>query len=200
VGSKKNVFVIGATNRPDIIDTALMRPGRLDQLIYIPMPDYESRLSILTAVLRKTPVHKDVDLQYLATQTDKFTGADLTEICQRSAKLAIREDIERNMERERIQADAREQGLMEEDVEEEDLVPEIMPRHFENAVRDARRSVSDNDLAQYSRFAQNLQQSRSQLSTGGGSLGTFSFPQAQNNSGTGAPAGAADEEEDDLYS
>jgi transitional endoplasmic reticulum ATPase len=200
VGSKKNVFVIGATNRPDIIDTALMRPGRLDQLIYIPMPDYESRLSILKAVLRKTPVHKDVDLQYLATQTDKFTGADLTEICQRSAKLAIREDIERNMERERIQADAREQGLMEEDVEEEDLVPEIMPRHFENAVRDARRSVSDNDLAQYSRFAQNLQQSRSQLSTGGGSLGTFSFPQAQNAGATGAPAGPTDEEEDDLYS
>jgi transitional endoplasmic reticulum ATPase len=68
VGSKKNVFIIGATNRPDIIDTALMRPGRLDQLIYIPMPDYESRLSILQAVLRKSPVHKDVDLQYLATQ------------------------------------------------------------------------------------------------------------------------------------
>ena len=198
VGSKKNVFVIGATNRPDIIDTALMRPGRLDQLIYIPMPDYESRLSILTAVLRKTPVHKDVDLQYLATQTDKFTGADLTEICQRSAKLAIREDIERNMERERIQADAREQGLMEEDVEDEDLVPEIMPRHFENAVRDARRSVSDNDLAQYSRFAQNLQQSRSQLSTGGGSLGTFSFPQA--NGGNAAAAASAEDDEDDLYS
>ena len=111
VGSKKNVFIIGATNRPDIIDTALMRPGRLDQLIYIPMPDYESRLSILQAVLRKSPVHKDVDLQYLATQTDKFTGADLTEICQRAAKLAIREDIEKNMERERIRQEAREQGI-----------------------------------------------------------------------------------------
>ena len=110
VGSKKNVFIIGATNRPDIIDTALMRPGRLDQLIYIPMPDYESRLSILQAVLRKSPVHKDVDLQYLATQTDKFTGADLTEICQRAAKLAIREDIEKSMERERIRDEAREQG------------------------------------------------------------------------------------------
>merc|ERR1712146_57601 len=56
VGAKKNVFIIGATNRPDIIDTALMRPGRLDQLIYIPMPDLESRLSILRSVLRKTPV------------------------------------------------------------------------------------------------------------------------------------------------
>ena len=53
VGSKKNVFVIGATNRPDIIDPALMRPGRLDQLVYIPMPDLESRLSILKAALRK---------------------------------------------------------------------------------------------------------------------------------------------------
>merc|ERR1719473_2570169 len=56
VGAKKNVFIIGATNRPDIIDTALMRPGRLDQLIYIPMPDYESRLSVLKAVLKRSPL------------------------------------------------------------------------------------------------------------------------------------------------
>ena len=203
VGSKKNVFIIGATNRPDIIDTALMRPGRLDQLIYIPMPDYESRLSILQAVLRKSPVHKDVDLQYLATQTDKFTGADLTEICQRAAKLAIREDIEKNMERERIRQEAREQGLMDEDVEDEDLVPEIMPRHFEHAVREARRSVSDNDLAQYSRFAQNLQQSRSQMTAGGGSLNSFQFPQAAGSgsaSGAGAGSASAQDDEEDLYS
>ena len=53
MGAKKNVFIIGATNRPDIIDTALMRPGRLDQLIYIPMPDLESRQSILKATLRR---------------------------------------------------------------------------------------------------------------------------------------------------
>merc|ERR1711968_196974 len=79
VGAKKNVFVIGATNRPDIIDTALMRPGRLDQLIYIPMPDLDSRKSILTSILRKSPVAKDVDLAYLAQHTDKFSGADLTE-------------------------------------------------------------------------------------------------------------------------
>merc|ERR1712028_302101 len=90
---KPRLVFYSLTNRPDIIDTALMRPGRLDQLIYIPMPDFESRLSILRATLRKSPISKDVDLSYLASQTDKFTGADLTEICQTACKLAIREEI-----------------------------------------------------------------------------------------------------------
>jgi transitional endoplasmic reticulum ATPase len=205
VGQKKNVFIIGATNRPDIIDPALMRPGRLDQLIYIPMPDFESRLSILKAVLRKTPVSKDVDLHYLAANTEKFTGADLTEICQRAAKLAIREDIMRNIEREKIRAEAIEQGVMQEgDVEEEDMVPEILPRHFEEAVRGARRSVSDRDLAQYSSFASTLQQSRAQLNSGGGSLSTFQFPRASQAAGgassSGAAAPAQGDDEEDLYS
>ena len=56
MGAKKNVFIIGATNRPDIIDGAIMRPGRLDQLIYIPLPDEASRISILKSCLRKSPV------------------------------------------------------------------------------------------------------------------------------------------------
>merc|ERR1712150_323160 len=112
VGAKKNVFIIGATNRPDIIDTALMRPGRLDQLIYIPMPDFESRLGILRATLRKSPVSQEVDLSYLASQTDKFTGADLTEICQSACKLAIREEIERDLERQRMKEEAGEEWEM----------------------------------------------------------------------------------------
>merc|ERR1712025_1146198 len=66
IGAKKNVFIIGATNRPDTLDTALMRPGRLDQLIFIPMPDNVSRKSILSATLRKSPVSRDVDLDFLA--------------------------------------------------------------------------------------------------------------------------------------
>merc|ERR1719491_2148644 len=65
IGAKKNVFIIGATNRPDIIDTALMRPGRLDQLLYIPMPDYESRLGVLRATLRKSPISKEVEFANL---------------------------------------------------------------------------------------------------------------------------------------
>lgn len=83
VGSKKNVFIIGATNRPDIIDSAVIRPGRLDQLIYIPLPDYKSRLSILKSVLRKSPIGENVDLEFIGQKTNGFSGADLTEICQR---------------------------------------------------------------------------------------------------------------------
>merc|ERR1711939_1235606 len=204
MGAKKNVFIIGAANRPDIIDAALMRPGRLDQLIFIPMPDFESRLSILRATLRKSPVSKEVDLSYLASQTDKFTGADLTEICQSACKLAIREEIERDIERQRIKAEA---GDMEDDddddEDEEDLMPEILPKHFEIAVRQARRSVSDRDLAQYASFAQTLQQSRAAVTGAtGGSLATFAFPEA---AGGAAGASAAaddddDEDEEDLYS
>lgn len=204
VGSKKNVFIIGATNRPDIIDTALMRPGRLDQLIYIPMPDFESRLSILRATLRKSPISKDVDISYLASQTDKFTGADLTEICQSACKMAIREEIERDIERQRIK-DA--EGMEDDEEEEEedddeDLMPEILPKHFEAAVRQARRSVSDRDLAQYASFAQTLQQSRASVSSStGGSLANFSFPTGNPDGGAvGGAAVAEDDDEEDLYS
>jgi transitional endoplasmic reticulum ATPase len=204
VGAKKNVFIIGATNRPDIIDTALMRPGRLDQLIYIPMPDYESRLSILRATLRKSPIAKEVDLSYLASQTDKFTGADLTEICQSACKLAIREEIERDIERQRIKAEAGDMEDDDDDEEDEDMMPEILSKHFESAVRQARRSVSDRDLAQYASFAQTLQQSRAAVSgSTGGSLATFSFPEssgAAGGGGAGAAAGEDDDDEEDLYS
>jgi len=199
VGSKKNVFVIGATNRPDIIDPALMRPGRLDQLIYIPMPDLESRLSILKATLRKSPISSDVDLDFLAANTEKYTGADLTEICQRAAKMAISENIERDMERERLKAEnATGDDDAMDDVDEPDPVPEITPSHFEEAVRASRRSVSDRDLAQYSSFATTLHQQRSSIGNT-----TFSFPGAPPAAGGGAAPGfapAADDEDDDLYS
>lgn len=91
VGAKKSLFFIGATNRPDILDEALLRPGRLDQLIYIPLPDEASRYSILKANLRKTPVAEDIDLHYLSKLTEGFSGADLAELSQRAAKAAVRE-------------------------------------------------------------------------------------------------------------
>lgn len=163
MGAKKNVFIIGATNRPDIIDPAILRPGRLDQLIYIPLPDEKSRINILKAALRKSPIAKDVDLGYLAKVAHGFSGADLTEICQRACKLAIRESIEREITREKAKAEAAAAKTSSGDTEmemDEDPVPEITRLHFEEAMKFARRSVSDSDIRKYEMFAQTLQQSR----------------------------------------
>jgi len=191
MGQKKNVFIIGATNRPDIIDPAILRPGRLDQLIYIPLPDEASRLQIFKANLRKSPVAKDVDLGFLAKNTIGFSGADLTEICQKACKLAIRESIEAKLqlEKERQKRRARGEELMD-DVEEP--VAELQRKYFEDAMRYARRSVSDNDIRKYEMFSQTLQQQR-----GFGS--DFRFPGgAGDHAGGGqAPVGNDD---DDLYS
>eukprot|EP00041_Stephanoeca_diplocostata_P025121 m.651342 g.651342 ORF g.651342 m.651342 type:complete len:827 (+) comp22674_c0_seq1:174-2654(+) len=185
VGSKKNVFIIGATNRPDIIDPAIMRPGRLDQLLYIPLPDLDSRVSILTANLRKSPIADDVDLRFLAQHTEGYSGADLTEICQRAVKLAIRENISKDIERERERMEkegAGEGDAMEEDEDEEDLVPCIRKDHFEEAMKGARRSVTDRDIQKYEMFAQTLQQSR------GFGSNDFQFPSTPS---TAAAAGGA---------
>lgn len=72
MGAKKNVFIIGATNRPDIIDPAILRPGRLDQLIYIPLPDEKSREAIFRANLRKSPVAKVIVCQICQFCLKKF--------------------------------------------------------------------------------------------------------------------------------
>merc|ERR1712176_1711238 len=93
VGARKNVFVIGATNRPDILDPAVIRPGRLDQLIYIPLPDLLSRLSIFKAALRRAPLDSSINLEILARSTHGFSGADITEVCQSATKLVVREAI-----------------------------------------------------------------------------------------------------------
>ena len=94
VGANKQVFFIGATNRPEILDEALVRPGRLDQMIYIPLPDLPARISIFKANLRKSPVAKNVSFDTLGRVTEGFSGADLAEVCKRATKAAIREAIE----------------------------------------------------------------------------------------------------------
>jgi transitional endoplasmic reticulum ATPase len=157
VGVRKNVFVIGATNRPDILDPAIMRPGRLDQLVYIPLPDRKSRIQIFKATLRKSPLAKEVDLEVLAKATNGFSGADITEICQRACKFAIRESIYCDIEMKK------ESKISEQNKESNflDPVPEITKTHFLEAMKYARRSVSDNDIRKYEMFAQKLQSTRS---------------------------------------
>lgn len=157
VGAKKQVFIIGATNRPDNLDKALMRPGRLDQLIYIPLPDFGSRQSILRATLRKTPIDDDVNLEDIARRTEGFSGADMAAVCQRAVKLAIRDVIAQKMRDAANGMDVDEDGAGAMDVENEP--PKVSRRYFEMSLADARRSVSDDEMKKYDAFKYKLQDS-----------------------------------------
>lgn len=116
---------------PDIIDPAILRPGRLDQLIYIPLPDEPSRLAIFKSSLRKTPIATDVELNYLSKVTVGFSGADITEICQRACKLAIRESIEKSIAVEKERQAKMQKGEEVMDDAPADPVPELTRKHFE---------------------------------------------------------------------
>jgi transitional endoplasmic reticulum ATPase len=166
MGSGKTLFIIGATNRPDILDPGIMRPGRLDQLIYIPLPDRESRISIFKANLRKSPIGPDVDMIELAEATEGFSGADLTEICQRAAKNAIRDSITAGIERQK-RVDAEELTQEEADALP-DPVPAITAAHFEASMSKARRSVTPDIIKQYDDFTAKIKQ---QWSTAAGAEG-----------------------------
>ena len=87
------VYVIGATNRPDAIDPALLRPGRIDRLIYVPIPDIEDRFQILQVHTSKMKLDADVNLHTIAEQTDNFTGADLQNICREAVFASLRTDF-----------------------------------------------------------------------------------------------------------
>ena len=162
MGSGKTLFIIGATNRPDILDPGIMRPGRLDQLIHIPLPDRESRVSIFKANLRKSPIARDMDLELLADVTEGFSGADITEICQRAAKNAVRDSITAGIERQkRVESG----DLTQEEADAlPDPVPFITRAHFEASMSKARRSVGPEIIQQYDDFTKKIKQ---QWSTSG---------------------------------
>ncbi|MCL5791224.1 MAG: AAA family ATPase, partial [Candidatus Thermoplasmatota archaeon] len=88
----QGVVVIGATNRPDILDTALIRAGRFDKMIYIPPPDRDARLLILKVHTKNMPLGPDVNLEKIADQTDGYVGADLENLCREAGMMAYRAD------------------------------------------------------------------------------------------------------------
>jgi len=156
INAAKQIFVVGATNRPDIIDPAIKRPGRLDQVIFVDLPDFPGRLSIFEAVLRKSPLDPNVDLAHLAEKTQGYSGADIAGIAKSAAKIAIRTQIEFQVNRIKAKQQAREeaiaQGLeyMSDDEEEEiDDVPTITMQMLSHALNESNKSVSE---AQYQRY------------------------------------------------
>ncbi|HXP48724.1 MAG TPA: CDC48 family AAA ATPase, partial [Bacteroidia bacterium] len=112
-----NVIVIGATNRPDIIDIALLRPGRFDRLLYVPPPDRDSREQIIKIHTKKKPLGQDVKIEELADHTDGYTGADIASLSSAAAMLALREHISKYA------------NAKEADTHSEEL--RIQMRHFE---------------------------------------------------------------------
>ena len=90
----EDVAIIAATNRPDILDAGLMRPGRFDRHIQVKEPDEEARLAIFKVHTKNMPLAKDVDLKKLAKQTDGYVGADIESVCREAAMLALRENLE----------------------------------------------------------------------------------------------------------
>ncbi|XP_037286963.2 ATPase family gene 2 protein homolog A isoform X1 [Rhipicephalus microplus] len=90
----EDVILVAATNRPDMIDQALMRPGRLDSIVYVPLPDFDTRKEILHLNLSKKPLGDDVDIEALASKTSGYSGAEVVAVCQEAALLALEEDID----------------------------------------------------------------------------------------------------------
>ena len=90
----QDIVVIAATNRPDMVDSAVMRPGRFDRLIYVPEPDEQSRLQIFKIYTKDMPLTKDVDLNQLALMVKYYSGADIESLCREAAMHALRSDVE----------------------------------------------------------------------------------------------------------
>ncbi len=120
-----DVIVIGATNRPDIIDPALLRPGRFDRVIVVPQPDEESRLRILKVHTKGMPIEKEVNLEELAKKTKGFSGADLQALCREAAMQALRENIDSK---------------------------KITKEHFNKAFKEVIPSLKDEDTKAYEKF------------------------------------------------
>ncbi|MGK0208973.1 MAG: transitional endoplasmic reticulum ATPase [Patescibacteria group bacterium] len=123
-----NVIVIGATNRPDILDPALMRPGRFDRIVYVSSPEAEGRLQILKIHAAKMPIeNKDEILISLSKETDGYTGADLESLVREAAMLALREDITSEI---------------------------VIRKHFDQAMMKVRPSVKPGDAQRYKQMEQ----------------------------------------------
>ncbi|HEY6667980.1 MAG TPA: CDC48 family AAA ATPase [Candidatus Nitrosopolaris sp.] len=134
-----NVIVIGATNRPDIIDLALLRPGRFDRLLYVPPPDRDSRIEIIKIHTTKKPLAEDVKVEELADHTDSYTGADIASLSSAAVMLALREHVSKYQDPK--EANKHVQEL------------KIHMRHFEEAMKKI-RPLSTQEINMYKRVSE----------------------------------------------
>jgi transitional endoplasmic reticulum ATPase len=146
-----NVVVIAATNRPDIIDSALLRPGRFDRLLYVPPPDYESRKQIIRIHTKKKPLAEDTNIDNLATKMDGYTGADIAAVASAAVMLALREHISKYGKPQEAEEHAKEL--------------KIHMRHFEEAMKKI-RPLSTQELDMYKMIAERFERPSASPTTG----------------------------------
>ncbi|WP_202319092.1 CDC48 family AAA ATPase [Archaeoglobus neptunius] len=138
----KDVIVIAATNRPDMIDPALLRPGRIERHIYIPPPDKKAREEIFRIHLRGKPLADDVNIEELAEMTEGYSGADIEAVCREAGMLAIRELIKPGMTKDEAKKAA------------EKL--KITRRHFEEALKKVKPSLTKEDIKKYEKMIEDF--------------------------------------------
>ncbi|OYT34867.1 AAA family ATPase [Archaeoglobales archaeon ex4484_92] len=138
----KDVVVIAATNRPDLVDPALLRPGRIERHIYIPPPDIEARKEIFKIHLRGKPLADDVSIEELAERTEGYSGADIEAICREAGMLAIREIIKPGMTKEEAKIIAKK--------------IKISKKHFDEALRKIKPSLTKEDLKRYEKIIEDF--------------------------------------------
>lgn len=135
----KDVVVVAATNRPDMIDKALLRPGRFDRLIYVRAPEEKERGEIFRIHLKGKPLGGDVDLRELARKTEGYVGADIEAICREASMLALRELIKPGMDRESVVKGSK--GI------------EIRKEHLFKAMARVRPTASEKNLKEFEAMA-----------------------------------------------
>jgi transitional endoplasmic reticulum ATPase len=133
-----NVVVIAATNRPDIMDPALLRPGRFDRLVYVPPPDLQARKEILRIHTKGKPLDDDVDLDRLATKMDKYTGAEISAVCNEAVMLAIRDYVLEGGDLDEASVKGR----------------KVAMKYFEKAMQNV-EPMSESDLRRYEKLSSN---------------------------------------------
>jgi len=144
----RNVVIIAATNRPDIVDPALLRPGRFDRMLLVPPPDLEARKQIFRIHTKKTPLAEDVKLDELARKTEGYTGADIASICNTAVMLSIKEHIGKAKDPEDAKKKAK--GL------------KVAKRHFDEAMQKV-KPISGQELRMYERFSQQFSDAKASL-------------------------------------
>ena len=154
---RKQIFIIAATNRPDIIDPAMLRPGRLDKLLYVPLPDFNDRCSILETITKNLKLDKDIELNKINMdkRMEGFSGADIAALVREAQLHALKRLTEK--EKEKIK-----KGDNDMD-DKEEVEFKINMSDFEYSLNNILPSVSLNDKKKYENLKKKLQESRSHL-------------------------------------